>query len=70
MKSTTDLWFAAFLMLRKRIAPDSWERLDRGHIRYFYELTEEEWADYKKECITDDITDIKYVIERLKDLSF
>lgn len=70
MKNTTDLWFASFLMLRKGISPDAWTRQEKGHIRFHYKLTEEQWAAFKKEAINDDITEIKYIVEKLKDLSF
>lgn len=69
-KGTTDLWFAAYLMLREDIYPERWEKSANGRIRYFYKISDEDWQDYKRKCAIDDITNMKFTIEKLKDMSF
>jgi len=69
MKGLTDLWFAAFLKI-KGYKLSNFEAVGPKKIRFFFEISEE---DYKKERVAffkSEYSQYKQVIEELKDLVF
>ena len=69
MKHTTDLWFAAHLYRLDSTKLVGIEK--RGHkAKFKFNYTEEEWAAQKLLFINSEAANIKYIIEKLKDLSY
>ncbi len=69
MKTSTDLFFCAFLKL-KGIEMASYEVLQRGKISCSFELSDNQWKSLKLEFNNSDHSKIKQYIENLKDLAY
>ena len=67
MKSSSDVWFCAFLMHKgHKIA--KYDVIDRGKVRCFFELSEEDWKTAKLEFNHSEVAKYKQTIESIKDL--
>lgn len=69
MKSSTDIWFCAFLEMRG-VSLEKHETIERGKVRCFFVLTDEQWNEYRKEYYNSEISKFRNRLERIKDLSF
>jgi hypothetical protein len=70
LKSSTDLWFSAFLLL-KGIKVEKFEIISRGKGRYFFKISDEDWSSLKLEFNNNnDLIRFKTAIEQLKDLLY
>lgn len=69
MKSTSDVWFMAFLV-SKGFKINQYSVIARGKIRADFNLTEDEWKSLKLEFQNSELVKFKGIIEQLKDLSF
>jgi hypothetical protein len=67
--TTTDIWFAAFIY---RISPKTVGvpvRKD-GKTTFHFDLSQEDWDKLKVSFIHSEESDIKYRMEKLKDLAY
>lgn len=69
MKSTSDVWFMAFLM-SKGYKIEKYSVIMRGKIRADFTFTDDQWKDLKLEFQNSDLVKFKSYIEQLKDLSY
>lgn len=69
MKNTTDIWFAAFLMIKGEKL-SNYTVISRGKVSCSYELTDEQWQKYKLEFNNGDYAKFKIAVEQIKDLGF
>lgn len=69
MKSTTDIWIAAFCLLKGHELR-RFEVSDSKRVRYFFDLTEEEWQRLRIEFSNSELSKYKIAIEQVKDLAY
>ena len=69
MKETTDLWFAAFLLLRGEVVAN-FAKIGPRKARYQFDISDEAWKKYKLEFFSSEIQQIKQKQEQLKDLIY
>lgn len=69
MKYSTDLWLNAYLLL-KEIPISSYELVERGKVRLYFNLSDEEWKRLKLEFSNSDFSKMKFMVEKIKDLSY
>jgi hypothetical protein len=69
LKSSSDVWFTAFLM-DKGEKIKRYEVIARGRVKCFFDLTDDQWRDYKLEFNNSDVVRFKALIEQIKDLAF
>lgn len=70
MKSTTDLWFAAYLIEIKGQKLANFENTSRNRGKFFFDMPAEDWHKYKLEFNSSETSKIKHGQEKLKDLVF
>lgn len=68
MKHTRDLWFTSFLTMNK-IQLSNYT-IENGKLKFFFDLTDEEWASWRRQFLTSDIAECKMQQEKLKDLLY
>lgn len=68
-KISSDVWFIAFLM-NNHISIKKYEVFERGKVRCYFDLTDEEWQKNKLEFNNSDLVKFKSLIQQIKDLSF
>jgi hypothetical protein len=69
MKETTDLWFAAFLLLKGETVAN-FIKLGPRKAKFQFSVEDEKWKAYKLEFFSSDIQQIKQKQEQLKDLLY
>lgn len=69
MKTSTDVWFIAFLMSLGHQIKD-YTVVTRGKVQCRFDLSDEEWQKLKLEFNNSDIIKYKGLIEQIKDLAF
>lgn len=69
LRSSTDVWFIAFL-IKNEYEIDRYDVIDRGRIKCFFAIPEEEWKTLKLQFSTSDIAEYKNIIEKIKDLAY
>jgi hypothetical protein len=69
LKHTTDVWYAGFL-LTKGIKLAKYDVIDRGKVRCYFELTDDQWKQFKVEFNNSEISDLKQAVAKIKDLAF
>lgn len=69
MKSSQDVWFIAFLQ-NKGIKISRYDIISKGKVRCYFDLTDEEWQNYKLEFNNSEISVYKGLIEKIKDLCY
>lgn len=69
MKSTSDVWFTAFLMSKGYKIKD-YEVIGRGRVKCHFDLNDSEWQSLKLEFNNSDIIKFKSYIDQIKDLAF
>lgn len=69
MKTTTDIWFSAFLRL-KGIALAKYEVIAKNKVKCFFNLTDEEWQKFRVEFNNSELSSYKTLIEQIKDLAY
>lgn len=69
MKSSQDVWFIAFLQ-NKGIKISRYDIISKGKVRCYFDLTDEEWQNYKLEFNNSEISIYKGLIEKIKDLCY
>lgn len=67
MQSSTDIWFTAFLMF-KGVKMSKYEKIASKKGRYYFDLTDEQWNQYKLEFNNSDLIKFKGLVEQVKDL--
>lgn len=67
MKSTSDVWFSAFLM-HENIKLESYEKLG-NKVTCYFNLSDEQWKDLKLKFHNSEISKFKGYIEKIKDLA-
>ena len=69
MKSSTDIWFCAFLMING-VPIAKYEVIGRGRVKCYFELSDEDWQSYKLKFNNGELIKFKTAVEAIKDLSF
>lgn len=69
LKSSTDVFFSAYI-LSKNIKLAKYEVIDRGRVRCYFDLTEDQWKQLKIDFNNSEISDVKQYIAKIKDLAF
>lgn len=69
LKSSTDLWFCAFLK-KKGHKLVTYDVISRGKGRFYFDLDDATWKDLKLEFNNSDLSEIKQNVESFKDLCF
>lgn len=69
LKASTDVFFSAYL-LSKGIKLAKYEVIDRGRVRCFFSLNDDEWKQFKVDFNNSEISDIKQHIAKIKDLCY
>lgn len=69
MKNTTDIWFAAFLMIKGEKIAD-YKVISRGKVSCSFQLTDEQWQKYKLEFNNSDYIKFKSFTDQIKDLGY
>lgn len=68
-KNTTDIWFAAYLMIKgEKLA--NYKVISRGKVSCIFDLSDEQWQKYKLEFNNSDYIKFKTTVEQVKDLGF
>jgi hypothetical protein len=67
MKSSTDIWFTAFLV-KKGFEIKDFTLIGKGKARYTLMINEEDWKKCKMEFHNSEISQYKAIFEKLKDL--
>jgi hypothetical protein len=70
MMVTKDIWFIAFLELKNYNYVDYKKNKHSNKAEFQYDMTEEQWTELKKEFGKSDISKVKYIQERIKDLIY
>jgi len=69
MKTTTDVWFAAFLGHKgEKLA--TFEKITTGRGKFSFDIEEDAWKNYKIEFHNSLLADIKAEQGKLKDLLY
>jgi len=69
MKSTTDLWFASFL-LHKGEKLKNYVKVGPRKARYEFEISEKDWKELRLQFFASEAQQIKLKQEQLKDLLY
>lgn len=69
MKSTSDIWFSAFL-IKKGFEIQKYDVIGRGKIKAYFNLSDVEWQKMKLEFSKSELSEFKHIIDQLKDLAF
>lgn len=69
MKETTDIWFASFLLNKGHKIAD-FELVGKHRGKYKFNITDEEWKQFKLEYISSDIKKLEELHKQLKDLLY
>lgn len=69
MKSTTDLWFAAFLSMKGFTVID-FEVIGSRRGKWCFDLKDADWKELKLEFVQSPIAKCKQEQEKLKDMLF
>ena len=67
MKSSTDIWFIAFLV-RSGFPVKDFTLIAKGKAKYFFDISDEDWKRCKMEFHNSEISQYKAIFEKLKDL--
>jgi len=68
-KSSTDVWFIAFLM-NKGFKIKSYTVLHNHKVKCFFDIKEEEWQKLKLEFNNSELVKFKGLIDQIKDLGY
>lgn len=69
MKSSTDIWFVAYLM-SQGFTVQEYRVISRGKVECFFEISEQEWKQQKLAFNHSELIKFKGLIEQVKDLAF
>lgn len=70
MKTSSDIWFIAFLML-KNYTIIKYDVLGRGKVKCYFNITEEStWQELKLEFNNSQYVKFKTLVEQVKDLGY
>lgn len=67
MKQTMDAWFMSFL-LYKGVDLKSYEVDNKGRIRGSFDLTEDQWREFKMEFSQTEFVKFKMQLDKIKSL--
>jgi len=70
MKSTTDIWFASFLIELRGYKLHDYHVIARGRGRFNFKISDEDWKREKMLFMQSDVSKLKQGQEKLKDLLF
>ncbi|NJO65526.1 MAG: hypothetical protein HC836_47760 [Richelia sp. RM2_1_2] len=69
MKSTSDIWFVAFLK-KNKIEMDRYDVIGRGKIKAYFNISDNDWQKMKLAFNKAEISEYKHIIDALKDLAY
>lgn len=69
MQDTKNIKFCAWLRY-SQIHPDKVEKLSRGKARYFYKITDDEWAGLKREFDRSEFIKYAQCLDAICDLAY
>jgi len=69
LQGSTDIWFTSYLM-HKGHQITKFDKLGRGKVKCYFDLTDEQWAGFKLEFNNSELIKFKGLVEQVKDLSF
>lgn len=69
MKSTSDLWFTAFLRLKGYDVKD-FETITKHKGKYVFDISDDDWKKLKFEFVNHDVSKIKQYFSELRDLLY
>lgn len=69
MKSSTDLFFCAFLM-HKGHKIEKYDVISRGKVCCYFKLSEDEWQKLKLDFNNSELSELKMNIEKIRDLGY
>lgn len=69
MKKSTDVWFCAFLMFNGKQL-ESYDVISRGKVECHFNVSEDEWKQYKIDFNKSEFIKFKGLIDQLKDLAY
>jgi hypothetical protein len=69
MKSTSDIWFAAFVVSSGKTLSD-YSRKDGRKVNYMFDMSEEDWKELRKKFFVSELSKHRQLMDRLKDLSY
>ena len=69
LKSTTDVWLAAFLQ-KSGHQLVKYDIVQRGKVKFYFDLDEDTWRDHKVEFHNSELSEYKNAIAQLKDLAY
>lgn len=68
-QSTTDLWFASFMVLNGHNV-SGYESISRGKVRFEFSVDNATWKELKLKFNNSEASKLKQIQESLKDLGF
>jgi hypothetical protein len=69
MKSSSDVWFIAFLIKNKyEIA--KYDIIARGKLKAYFNISDADWQKMKLEFSKSELSEYKALIDKLKDLCY
>lgn len=69
LQESTDIWFCSFLMYKGHTIV-KFDKLVRGKVKCYFELTSEEWSKLKLDFNNSDFVKFKAFTEQIKDLAY
>ena len=69
MKTTTDLWLAAYLV-RKGHALSGYKILGHRKVSYQFDISDEQWETERLQYFNSELAEFEKIIEKLKDLAY
>lgn len=68
-KSSTDIWFCAFLKIKGHKLV-KYDVIGKGKVRCHYDMSPEEWQKIRVDFNNSECSDFKVAVESIKDLGF
>lgn len=69
MKTTTDLWFASYLV-NIGLELKNYKKLNNKKVQFEFEIADNHWASLRVKYFNSDISKYRQAQERLKDLLY
>jgi hypothetical protein len=69
LQESTDIWFCSFLMYKGHHIV-KFDKLLRGRVKCYFNLTAEEWSTLKLEFNNSEFIKFKAFTEQIKDLGY
>lgn len=69
LKSSTDIWFCAYLQL-KGVKLNNYQVISKGKVRCFFNVSDEEWQKQRVDFNNSELSRYKILVEQIKDLAY